>query len=771
MIEQPGSQPGQASPSTSRCENCHGNSYDPAVEPGFNWRGSMMSHATRDPVFWATLAVAEQDFMPNLTVWNNLNPGVAPGTNPPGGVGDLCLRCHTPEGWMNGRSTPTDGSALSPSSDFNGVSCDTCHRMMDPATPEARRLLTPSHENYWINAQGALEAFYGSGQYVLDPGGDKRGPYDDATSASHGPIPSLFHRSGEFCGTCHDVSNPAVGHLAPNHGRLDATSLPVDFCLITKAPCVDDSACVNCEASQQTCEATCGGTWSATLTPRCDRRDTCRTTVAEAYPPYMYGIVERTYSEWKASAWDETLTADFMEDPAVPAVLKTPGGAPEGAARNEPYNSSTDPIYNPPRTFTCQSCHLRSVTGQGCDKNPEVRSDLPLHDMTGGGTWVPRAIIHMSGAGTLVGGALPPAQIPALEAGIARARSQLQQAVRADALRTPAGGLVVRVTNLTGHKFLSGYPEGRRAWIHVRWHDAAGGLIHEDGGYDVATALLDAGSTRVYEAHPGMSREWAQVLLSVGYDPAHPLAFDLEGNVTATLGALASGAFGEAVPTFHFVLNDTMLEDRRIPPYGFDPVEAAARNAMPVPADAYPHLPDGRLRYWDDALFAVPIGAARAEVQLFYQSASREYIEFLRRANTTNSRGQNLYQAWLSTGMSPPEPLLATNGSPAPLLWSVPPCSGPPGPVGATLAAAPGERPGETRLAWAAVADATGYLVHRWERADRTGGQEVRDTAQTTLVVTGAPGPGAIWFLEVGSTTACGETIGEFGPASSGATL
>ncbi len=72
VIDQPGSQPGEALPNSGRCENCHGGSYDPAVEPGFNWRGSMMSHATRDPIFWATVDVAEQDFMPNLTVMNRL---------------------------------------------------------------------------------------------------------------------------------------------------------------------------------------------------------------------------------------------------------------------------------------------------------------------------------------------------------------------------------------------------------------------------------------------------------------------------------------------------------------------------------------------------------------------------------------------------------------------------------------------------------------------------------------------------------------------------
>ena len=62
-IEQPGTQPGEIGnlETPDKCDNCHGG-YDSAVEPAYNWRGSMMAHAGRDPIFWATVAVAEQDF-------------------------------------------------------------------------------------------------------------------------------------------------------------------------------------------------------------------------------------------------------------------------------------------------------------------------------------------------------------------------------------------------------------------------------------------------------------------------------------------------------------------------------------------------------------------------------------------------------------------------------------------------------------------------------------------------------------------------------------
>ena len=48
------------------------------------------------------------------------------------GAGDYCLRCHTPKGWLEGRSHPADGSALQAGDIDAGVTCALCHRMVDP---------------------------------------------------------------------------------------------------------------------------------------------------------------------------------------------------------------------------------------------------------------------------------------------------------------------------------------------------------------------------------------------------------------------------------------------------------------------------------------------------------------------------------------------------------------------------------------------------------------------------------------------------------------
>ena len=54
-----------------------------------------------------------------------------------------------------------------------------------------------------------------------------------------------------------------------------------------------------------------------------------------------------------------------------------------------------------------------------------------------------------------------------------------------------------------------------------------------------------------------------------------------------------------------------------------------------------------------------PIGAASATIDLLYQSTSWEYVQFLALANEGSvgflaQTGEDLLEAWLATGMSPP---------------------------------------------------------------------------------------------------------------------
>ncbi len=506
-FDQPGTQPLEAGilNPPAACAVCHGN-YDPAVEPYFNWNGSMMAQASRDLLFEALMVISNQD---------------APDS------GDLCLRCHLPRGWYQGRSVPTDGSRMI-STDKFGVACDLCHRLVDPIYNPG---VSPVQDVAILNALTFPGTIFANGMAVIDPTGARRGPFIDATSG-HPILVSPFHREAALCGTCHDVSNPAFekdaeGNYVPN--ALDTTA--TNFASNKLAP------------------------------------------------------VERTYSEW------------FFSEYNTPTGVYAPqfGG-------------------NKTHVATCQDCHMRDVTGQGCNMDPPIRTDLPLHDMTGGNTWFP----------SLLSGLYPADVDPlALAASINRARYMLQNAADMNAGQQEVF-LNVTLTNQTGHKLPTGYPEGRRMWINVKFRDSDNNILAESGAYDPDTGVLSHDEeVKIYEVKPGMDE---------------------------TVAALAGVQAG---PSFHFVLNNKIFKDNRIPPRGFTNAAFADFGGSPVQYS----YPDGQ--YWDDTPYRVPPGAVSAEINLYYQSTSKEFMEFLRDANHTNSKGLEMYNLWSNNNKCPPE-LMAT---------------------------------------------------------------------------------------------------------------
>jgi hypothetical protein len=503
-FDQPGSQPFEAGilNPPSACAVCHGD-YDPNVEPYRNWLGSMMAHAGIDLLFKANMVVANQD---------------APDS------GDLCLRCHFPRGWLQGRSVPTDGSRML-DTDKSGVTCDLCHRLVDPIFDPAHN---PAEDEDILNSLIFPGTEFGNGMYVVDPTGARRGPFLNAATG-HPVLVSPFHRDAALCGTCHNVSNPAF-EKAP-----DGNYVPNDF-----------------------------------------------DTTAAVFSPETLLPVERTYSEWFYSSYN---TAEGVFAPQF-------GG-------NKDY------------VATCQDCHMRDVTGYGCNfGTPPLRDDLPLHDMTGGSTWLP----------PLIAAEHPePVDANTIQAGVSRALYMLQNAADLQAV-VENDMLKVTITNNTGHKLPTGYPEGRRMWINVKFHDKNMTLISQSGAYDANTGVLthDA-EEKIYEVKPGLD------------------------SITAPL-------VGEpCAPSFHFVLNNKVYKDNRIPPRGFTNAAYAAFGGSPV-AHSYA---DGQ--YWDDTYYTLPAEANSAQVTLYYQSTSKEFVEFLRDENVTDTLGQEMYDLWNNNDKCPPE--------------------------------------------------------------------------------------------------------------------
>jgi hypothetical protein len=503
-MEMPGTQPfeGAILESPTTCYTCHGD-YDPDNEPVALWKGSMMGQAMRDPLFQACLAVAEQD---------------APS------VGDLCLRCHTPGGWQEGRSVDTSGGLLT-EKDFHAIHCDFCHRAVDPFYVDG---VSPVEDLDVLNALAEIPLQNANAQFISDPDPVRRGPYADA-QASHQFLESPYHRSSDMCGTCHDVSNPVFVQTAPGQYA------PAGF----DAP-----------------------------HPDMDLRN--------MFP------VERTYSEWTQTEYAST-----------------------GVYAPQFAGNKADGIVS-----SCQDCHMADASARGSNvPGSPNREDMPRHDFTGGNTFI----------GDILPDFYPEdVEVTALQAAKARATTMLQLAATLSV--TPEEyGIMVRVTNETGHKLPSGYPEGRRIWLNVKGYDDQGAQVFESGAYDAETAELSHDDqVKIYQIKPGLTAGLAGAL------------------------SLPAG------PSFHFVLNDTVYSDNRVPPRGFT---NAAFELIQSPPVAHTYA-DGQ--YWDDTEYTLPSSTDSVVVSLYYQTISKEYVEFLRDANMSNSAGQDFYDAWAAHGKSTP---------------------------------------------------------------------------------------------------------------------
>ncbi len=157
------------------CQNCH--SYGniephgdaPYYAPFFGWRGSMMANASRDPVFWAGVAIASQDDADETI---------------------LCVRCHSPRAFLEGRGGAISIDELQPS-DLDGVECEVCHRSIAEAGVE------PGNAQYTID------------DVPVNGTVPRRGPFFYETEIGAPPhewIQDPTLGDSRLCGTCHDVT-------------------------------------------------------------------------------------------------------------------------------------------------------------------------------------------------------------------------------------------------------------------------------------------------------------------------------------------------------------------------------------------------------------------------------------------------------------------------------------------------------------------------------------------------------------------------------------
>ena len=276
--------------------------------------------------------------------------------------------------------------------------------------------------------------------------------------------------------------------------------------------------------------------------------------------------------------------------------------------------------------------HAR-VTGKLCNKNNvPIRTDMAFHDLTGGNAWVSRILASVDRedgnpafdqynydlldgkhAGARIDLAGLQGTAPALLDGETRALANLQRAADLSVVAETADQATVRIVNNTGHKLISGFPEGRRMWLNVTFVDASGSELPGTGinSYEDLVTTLDAQGNEQYVSGG---------ILHIDRDD---LVYEAKLSSTLT---------GED-KTFHFVLATDRYKDNRIPPKGFRIAHAAERQIQPrhENSDAPNYFSEHEYAGgFDDVTFAKPDGAAGWIATLRYQTTSREYVEFLR---------------------------------------------------------------------------------------------------------------------------------------------
>jgi hypothetical protein len=175
----------------------------------------------------------------------------------------------------------------------------------------------------------------------------------------------------------------------------------------------------------------------------------------------------------------------------------------------------------------------------------------------------------------------------------------------------------LRLQNHTAHKLISGYPEGRRMFLNVKAY-ANDELIYEINPYDYSVGTLK-----------GLEHSQSSPELSDWEEYEDELVYEVH-QTSSLLG-------GEE--TLHMALATERYKDNRILPRGFRIAEAAERLCEPVwhgLSDTNFHSSSNyytQAEYeggYDEVTVELPVGTERIEAALYYQTTSREFIEFLR---------------------------------------------------------------------------------------------------------------------------------------------
>ena len=670
------------------CAGCHGGTLDQNTSHYGNWAGSNMANSGRDPFFRTN----------NLIVNADAYYGTGGAIN---GVGNICWRCHSPNGWYSSRLDESQGGkidgttieqSLVKSTDMQGISCEFCHRTVGNVTFKRADLVANpaigNNDPAWLLLAGATDwphtgNPYPEGPLAGNPYGDTTFQFNDG-KVYQADLPgnqllfwSDIPTSGGYTGQTYGIyppgfaganlvaqtpfGQPVTNLLGETIAYLPNGQSKLHFEQSVSPPKILDPATGQLvadyeESSISPRHATHMGGIGAGgvpvvqdgLTASGNRylptAEMCGTCHDLTVPTLNSGMPEqRTYTEWKYSRFGRT---NFIcQDCHMGEAQHESKDGMAGTFKADPEKAGYFP-YAKPRPAS--AIHKFSPANRDLGSmlawlNPEV--DL---EVTG----------KPSGEDTRTSNGVLSSRTETYARQTRNGELKLRDAARLEIVQQPTlvSGTTyevkVKVTNLTGHSFPSGYPDGRRAFVTLNVSDATNALVYQSGFYDNATADLKTTAVDPFK------RAQSPVIDAAAGNNAVMVYEKKTGSPNINPATnLPDGTYkmGESL------LNPVIVFDNRLHPAGWTAefenagvrlVNYTGTEAAAIPfneptrfgALTNPRLdglggPNDAGAHWDVITYrftsATPPTNARAEI--FYQSHARDFVEYLKDRNNQES--------------------------------------------------------------------------------------------------------------------------------------
>ncbi|HEY6837862.1 MAG TPA: multiheme c-type cytochrome, partial [Geobacteraceae bacterium] len=620
------------------CGACHGGTVDQNAAHFGNWAGTNMASAARDPVFRANQMIVNGQIK------------AATGKD---GAGNMCFRCHSPNAWLSGRTDPAlngsgDGSQLIQSvllsTDTEGISCETCHRAIGNVTMKRSNLLPT--EPAW-NMMSGLDDWphtgqpYPQGPLAGMPLGDATlqfndgmtygGKYSGSVGLSFGDLPIFgTYYTGQTYGIYPEGWLNAMGQDVSGQVVVnpDGTT-PVNFEAPIGPPLKNGGPGYDYQNQAIAIEHP---TFKDDFIRSSEFCGSCHDL---SIPVLNHGSPEqRTYTEWKFSAFGK-----FSSNGVATGMNSARCQDCHMPTMKHEYSDTARVSLNPDPTLT-------GYFPYGKDRNPN--GGTAFHKMAGANRDLPQMMkvlypevdLEVVGAPTGKDTRVFPGLLSDRSAAWNRTTRNTEismveaASVEIVGISEVAPGSYeaqVKITNHSGHRIPSGYPDGRRLWLSFAVKNGAT-TVYESGYYDQATATLYNDATK-----SGFARALGSVV-----DKANNAVMVYEKKTGKANG---DGTFAMSVS----ILNEQVVFDNRIPALGYSKNDYFAGGTKFItytgtselavkPAEDPNRYPDGQ--NWDVVTYrftADPGLAATfvARAGLYWQTHTRELMEFLKENDTS----------------------------------------------------------------------------------------------------------------------------------------